>query len=361
MLRKFGIALGVIACSLQATGLIMDVRESDVGELGHTLFLVGTGLLLGAVVLFALGSNQAAGQGRAIRVLVPIVPMALVGVGLWAANSDAVVPDHAHPVAAAEPAAATRCDLDFNTAEFNFSSLSLAATATHDHSHEGVRNAASPDDTGHGGHEGPQAWDGLTDPAQCETLRGELDIAKKIAETYPTAADATKAGWVMVTPYVAKIGAHYMRFEYVDGEFDINEPEMLLYDGNSPESNMIGLSYYIVKSGTEEPTVGFTGNNDHYHRHVGLCLKGTMVIGGESMPKEVCEAIGGKKSDGGDRWMSHVWVVPGCESDWGVFSGDNPALTWDLAANAGKPDKTGCGSGKKVTDDLDFQTETDAS
>ena len=34
--------------------------------------------------------------------------------------------------------------------------------------------------------------------------------------------------------------------------------------------------------------------------------------------------MGGKKAEGGNGWMSHAWVVPGCESPWGVFSGATP-------------------------------------
>ena len=47
---------------------------------------------------------------------------------------------------------------------------------------------------------------------------------------------------------------------------------MLLYDGDGPTAGIVGLSYYIMKDGDDEPTEGFTGDNDHYHRHVGPVL-----------------------------------------------------------------------------------------
>jgi hypothetical protein len=253
----------------------------------------------------------------------------------------------------AEPAAAEPCDVGFNNAVFNFSAVSLESAIAHDHSAEGARDSANPDDTGHGGHEGPQAWESITNADDCAALGEELATAKAVAEKYPTAADAVAGGWRMVTPYVPKIGAHYMNFSLVDGEFDVEQPEMLLYDGNSPDSNIVGLSYYIRQGGEAEPSVGFIGNNDHYHRHLGLCVKGGVVVGGESMPKDVCESLGGTKANGSDGWMSHVWVVPGCESDWGVFSGDNPALVWELGVNSAKPGSEGCGSGKAVTDSFE--------
>lgn len=199
------------------------------------------------------------------------------------------------------------------------------------------RNSYAPDDTGHGGHMGPQEWRALTDSAECAALADDIDKARAVALAHPKAQDATDAGWRMVTPYVPGIAAHYMRFDYVDGEFNVEEPEMLLYDGNGPDANVIGLSYYIRHDGDEEPPYGFAGRNDRYHRHVGLCIgAGAMVIGDTTTSKEECKAMGGRKADGGNGWMSHAWVVPGCESPWGVFSAANPVLDGELALNSGK-------------------------
>lgn len=118
------------------------------------------------------------------------------------------------------------------------------------HGHGG----ATGDDTGgHGGHMGPTPWTGMTDAAQCEQLGAELGRSREVAMRYPTAQDALDAGWVMVTPYVPGIAAHYMRFDYVDEVFDIDEPEMLLYDGNTPAATMVGLSYYIIHEAEAEP------------------------------------------------------------------------------------------------------------
>ncbi|MEX0767651.1 MAG: hypothetical protein WD029_04180, partial [Microthrixaceae bacterium] len=149
---------------------------------------------------------------------------------------------------------------------------------------------------------------------------------------YPTAADAMAAGWEKVTSYVPGIAAHYMKFGIVDGKFQVDQPEMILYDGNSPEARVVGLSYYMIQPGLVEPSQGFTGANDHSHRHVGLCNKtGVGVIGDSTLTAEECEAIGGVKSDGSKGWMSHAWVVPGCESPWGVFSAASPLLDSRLA------------------------------
>lgn len=228
-----------------------------------------------------------------------------------------------------------------------------AAGGGHEHGGSTATSAAPDDNEGHGGHAGPQPWVAMVDQSDCVELARELDLARDTALQYPTAADAMAAGWVRVTPYVPGIAAHYMRFVYVDGTFDITEPEMLLYDGNGPEAAVVGLSYYVLQDGDAEPTQGFTGPNDHFHRHVGLCTKpGAGVIGDSTTTPEECEALGGRKSNGSRGWMNHVWVIPGCESPWGVFSGATPLLDQDLVMASGT-DGGGCaGSGVSRRYDL---------
>lgn len=227
-----------------------------------------------------------------------------------------------------------------------------ALAALHSHA-----TGAVDDNAGHGGHLGPQTWVAMTDPTQCAKLTSELDQARTTALQFPTAADAKAAGYVQVTGYVPGIAAHWMKFGYVDDRFEIDKPEMLLYDGNGEDAHIVGLSYYILSDSTVEPTQGFTGDNDHYHRHVGLCVKGAMVVGDSTTTAEQCDALGGRKTSGG-AWMSHVWVVPGCESPWGVFSAASPLLDAKLAAGSGR-DGGGCAaSGVRARYDLQPGTTT---
>lgn len=87
--------------------------------------------------------------------------------------------------------------------------------------------------------------------------------------------------------------------------------------------------------------------------HRGLCISGGQVVGDSTTTDEECEARGGRKSNGGRNWMSHAWVVPGCESPWGVFSGNNPILDGALGEASGQ-DGGGCaGSGVRDRYDLD--------
>jgi hypothetical protein len=198
----------------------------------------------------------------------------------------------------------------------------------------------------------PEPWNPLTSRSECAQLANELERARAVIEKYPTVADGEAAGYRRIAGYVPGIAAHYIKVSNLTDGFNLDQPEMLLYDGTDPGSHIVGLSYYIFKPGDDEPTEGFTGNNDHYHRHFGLCLRNGQVIGGNNTSPEDCAARGGGVLNGTAGWMSHVWLVPGCESDWGVFSGANPALK--IQAPGAPAEAEGCGSGKALTDTLDF-------
>ena len=182
----------------------------------------------------------------------------------------------------------------------------------------------------------PDPWNPLTDRDECEALADELTRAKEVAAAYPTITDAEAAGYRKVTTYYPGIAAHYMNFKNLDGTFQIDQPEMLLYDGEGTDAHIVGLSYYIMQPGDAEPTQGFTGDNDHSHRHIGLCSKDGLVIGPSTMTEAECAAEGGRKGGGQAGWMSHAWVVPGCESPWGVFSGASPVLDGELSKQSGQ-------------------------
>lgn len=230
----------------------------------------------------------------------------------------------------------------------------LHTIATHPH------DAAAPDDNGgHGGHVGPNSWTAITDAQTCSVLRSQLALARATALEYPTAADAKAAGWSKVTTYVPGIAAHYMNFGLVDDKFQVDQPEMILYDGEGDDAHVIGLSYYVMKPGDEEPKIGFAGGNDHFHRHVGLCIKAGLVIGDTQTSDAECKARGGSKQGGGAGWMSHAWVVPGCESPWGIFSGANPLLERELSAASGQND--GACSASSVRDRYDLSPGTNRS
>jgi hypothetical protein len=191
-------------------------------------------------------------------------------------------------------------------------------------------------------HRGPFKQEPLT-RAEAEQLQAEQTIARGVAVKYPTVAAAEAAGYSKSTPYVPCIGAHYTNSRLA-GSFNPATPSELLYDGTTPDAKIVGLSYLVFHPGGAPD--GFTGPNDRWHQHNfngGLCLKGGVVIGAESMSPKQCTAAGGAKVALDDIWMLHDWTVPGFECSWGVFAGECPELggrvggtAWDLPAPGAK-------------------------
>ena len=173
---------------------------------------------------------------------------------------------------------------------------------------------------------GPLVWQTM-DAATTAQLDAQLVTSAAVVAKYPTAADAQRAGYFQVTPWTPGIGAHYLNVSYVFG-FDPAHPSILLYNGNSASSAIIGVSYAVYSSAATPPE-GFAGPNDPWHEHPALCLVGTFVVGADNTPADLCASIGGTKGNGfggGHLWMMHLWQVPGWSSSWGLFSGENPEI-----------------------------------
>jgi hypothetical protein len=174
-------------------------------------------------------------------------------------------------------------------------------------------------------HRGPFKQDPITRD-EALLLQAQQTIARGVAVRFPTVAAAEAGGYRKSTPYVPCIGAHYTNTRLA-GAFKPEAPSELLFDGTNPDSKIVGLSYLVYhKGGAPE---GFTGPNDRWHQHNlngGLCMKGGIVIGSESMSVKQCTAAGGGKVALNDIWMLHDWTVPGFECTWGVFAGECPEL-----------------------------------
>lgn len=76
------------------------------------------------------------------------------------------------------------------------------------------------------------------------------------------------------------------------------------------------------------------------------------MIGDSTSTAESCAAKGGRKANGQAGWMSHAWVVPGCESPWGVFSGASPLLEGALGRSSATDAGACAGSGVRGRYDL---------
>ncbi len=168
------------------------------------------------------------------------------------------------------------------------------------------------------------------DAATRAQLAAQLTEARAVALRYPTVADAIQGGYHRAGTFAPGVGAHYVSYSGLSGPgpVDVERPEALIYDGTSPTSRVAGLMYYAMAPTAPE---GFAGPNDHWHRHLGVCVQFTPSGINVPLPADAdvtaaqCAAVQGSYlSITG--WMVHAWVVPGWESPLGVFSHSNPNL-----------------------------------
>jgi hypothetical protein len=184
----------------------------------------------------------------------------------------------------------------------------------------GVSNEGN---SGHG-HRGPVPYEPL-DAETRATFASQVEQSNAVVAKYPTVSAAEAGGWRRITPYVPCIAAHYINSGLLDGTFDPAAPEILLFDGTDPDSQIVGLSY-LVFTDPETPPPGFAGDNDPWHVHRQLCIGAGGVIGDENATKEECEQRGGRVVPLNNLWMMHMWNVAGWDSRWGLFSSEHPDL-----------------------------------
>ena len=194
-------------------------------------------------------------------------------------------------------------------------------------------NVAVGGNAGHG-HRGPVPFEPM-DGATRTTLSQQIAAANAVVIKYPTVAAAEAGGYRRITPYVPCIAAHYLNGSLLDSTFDPANPEILLFAGTDPDSQLVGLSYLDFNGPDNEPE-GFAGKTDPWHVHRQLCIGGGGVLGDENTDEGACEARGGRVVPLEGLWMSHMWPVPGWESRWGLFSSEHP----DLGGRIGDIDAT---------------------
>ena len=210
------------------------------------------------------------------------------------------------------------------------SERSGASAVQHDHAAPGAAPAQVAAAGAQSQHtHGPESDVAYADlPAK---TKAEVDeVIAAFAHKYPTAADATAAGWVKASLSFYGIGAHYTFGVGVPATptFDLLEPNMLLYDGEGPDAAFAGVSYSTNSATAPE---GFTGPYDVWHSHPTACFKGGAVVSLTEDDSDVwlsesdCTARGGSVQPIPGDLMLHVWIGPGYR-DAPIFAHDNPKL-----------------------------------
>ena len=124
-------------------------------------------------------------------------------------------------------------------------------------------------------------------------IMAELQIAKISSARYNNIENAIADGYVDINVVIPHMGHHYMNSAYLDGNFEINKPEILVYSPNPASGHMQLVAVeYAIPNTFPEP-VGFTGNYDVWLNNTAFGL-----------------------------WLCHAWVWE--YNPDGVFTGPNP-------------------------------------
>jgi hypothetical protein len=181
----------------------------------------------------------------------------------------------------------------------------------------------------------------------CATFGAHLDLAKAYAEQFPTLGSAEASGFSKGFAFIPGMGTHhgfenltpaelldpsFDRFNPIipgspiDGAFDPNRPEFLQYNGNTADSVLVGMSWY-VRTTTGLPPAGFAGNNDWWHHHPTLCLsKTTAEVVGVNTNDDQCALRNAVNVYMDDYYMLHAWVVDDLEYHADVHAPMHPCI-----------------------------------
>lgn len=94
----------------------------------------------------------------------------------------------------------------------------------------------------------------------------ELAQARSATAKYHDIAQAEADGYVNFNLYETGEGHHYIKFSLLDGTFDLEQPEMLLYSPVPGENRLelAGVEYLIPIAFSSEAPAGFTGDADKW-------------------------------------------------------------------------------------------------
>lgn len=122
----------------------------------------------------------------------------------------------------------------------------------------------------------------------------ELQQARAATAKYQDINNAIADGYADIEVDVQHMGHHYMKTSIVDGVFDIRQPEILVYNKDNNDKQVLVAVEYAVPLSYPQPE-GFTGSNDVWNGTSGFPL-----------------------------WLLHAWVWS--YNPDGVFNWTNPLI-----------------------------------
>jgi glucose/arabinose dehydrogenase len=145
----------------------------------------------------------------------------------------------------------------------------------------------------------------------CPQTDREIREAAVWMEQYQNVNDAMADGFVQVTQFIAGMGRHMVRPGGQDIYFYPGQPESLLYEPDSTVPGgwrLAGAMWMMPWQQVPLVPEGFTGNEDAWHYHLGLCFIGTVVIAENTTQSQCLNQMGGNIWVQRTAWLLHLWA-----------------------------------------------------
>jgi hypothetical protein len=125
--------------------------------------------------------------------------------------------------------------------------------------------------------------------------RQELSRVRQATLQYHSLAQADRDEYVDVSLFVSGQGFHFVNFGLVNGTFDPEKPQILVYAPTSQgKLRLVAVEYAVPVALSPDAPAGFIGENDVWHQE---------------------DALGGV-------WVLHAWVWQA--NPKGIFTDNNP-------------------------------------
>lgn len=139
-----------------------------------------------------------------------------------------------------------------------------------------------------------------TSQSENAELNKQIAALRAYVAPYHNIEKAMEDGYVIdITGYMSQMGHHFLKAEYLDNNFDLLRPELLIYaPGPNNKWRLVGVEYATLIEDISNPPPapeGFIGNEDQWS------INTTFEV-----------------------WTLHVWV--GLNNPNGIFAMHNPRL-----------------------------------
>lgn len=141
--------------------------------------------------------------------------------------------------------------------------------------------------------------DDANQPQEMEAWESEIVQLKAATAKYTNIDVAIDEAFFDASGFVPNMGHHYILPSRIDGTFELERPEILLYaPNNSGTMEFIAVEYVVPIEDLDNPGTppeGFTGNLDEWEINPNL-----------------------------SQWQLHVWIIQ--ENPDGIFAPHNPTI-----------------------------------